>query len=241
MLSEKPFASNAAEALEVHEAATAAGVKVADGFHNVFHPAFRRLQQVLSTGELGRVEQVEAAVIAPAPAHDDVRWSYELAGGALMDLGCYSLHAVRTLGEFCGGEPELEKAVGGERTGRPGVDEWATAELRYPSGASASARCHMSADSVEMSLRVVGSRGEATLANFVLCHLDDRLTVRTEAGERVEHLGTRTTYTYQLEAFTAYVREGARMATDSADAVATMRLIDQVYDAIGLGPRPRSG
>ena len=92
---------------------------------------------------------------------------------------------------------------------------------------------------VEMTYRIVGTRGEATVANFVLPQLDDRLLVTTAAGDRVEHLGKRSSYTYQLEAFTAYVREGVPMTTDSDDAVATMKLIDQCYRAIGLERRPR--
>ncbi len=34
----------------------------------------------------------------PAPDDSDPRWSLELAGGALMDLGCYGLHVMRRLG-----------------------------------------------------------------------------------------------------------------------------------------------
>jgi hypothetical protein len=56
----------------------------------------------------------------------------------------------------------------------------------------------------------------------------------------VERLGTRSTYTYQLEAFIAFVRDGIRMPTDSDDAVATMQLIDQCCRAIGLEPRARA-
>ena len=78
------------------------------------------------------------------------------------------------------------------------------------------------------------------MANFILPHIDDRLLVTTEAGERVEHLGTRSSYTYQLEAFTAAVREGARMPTDSDDAVVTMLMVDECYRALGLEPRQRS-
>jgi predicted dehydrogenase len=90
-----------------------------------------------------------------------------------------------------------------------------------------------------MTYRVVGSRGEALVTNFVEPHRDDRLIVRTSAGEHVEHLGTRSSYTYQLEAFVRAVREGAALPVDVDDAVANMRLIDACYVAAGLPPRPR--
>jgi predicted dehydrogenase len=119
------------------------------------------------------------------------------------------------------------------------VDEWLEARLRFPSGATGVARCHMASDRRSMTYRVVGSRGEALVANFVEPHRDDRLIVRAPAGERVERHGTRSSYTYQLEAFTRAVREGSSLPIDVDDAVANMRLVDACYVAAGLHPRPR--
>ncbi len=240
VLSEKPFASNADEAREVRDAAQQAGVAAVEAFHYRYHPLTARLHEVLAAGELGKITRVEATMTIPAPAADDPRWSLPLAGGALMDLGCYSLHAHRDLAPFAGGEPALVSARGGERAGAPGVDEWLEAELEFPNGATGLARCNMAGEAVQMSARVTGSGGEAWLPNFVVPHLDDRLVITTPAGVRVEHLGPRTSWTYQLDAFSDLVREGTPMATNAADAVVTMGLIDACYGAIGLQPRPRS-
>lgn len=238
VLSEKPFASDAQEAAEVRDAARAAGVVAADGFHHHYHPVVRRLHELLRTGEIGDLVRVETVMDLPAPDDDDPRWSLALAGGALMDLGCYSLHAARGLAPYAGGEPELVAAKAEERS--PGVDERLDADLVFPSGATASARCDMAADATEFSCRVVGTRGTAFAPDFVRPHLDDRVLVRTTDGERVEHHGTRSSYTYQLEAFAAAVRDGVQMPTDADDAVRTMQLIDTCYRAAGLAPRPRS-
>lgn len=127
-----------------------------------------------------------------------------------MDLGCYSLHALRMLAPWAGGAPRLVSARGGQRAGAPGVDEWLDADLAFPGGATGSARCHMAYDGLEMSCRIIGSRGEVLAPNFVLPHRDDRVVVRTGDGERTERLGTRSSYTYQLEAFADRVRGGAR-------------------------------
>ena len=253
VLSEKPSASNAEEAAEVREAAAKAGAVFMEAFHYLFHPVTRRLHELLASGELGELQRVETMVAIQAPADTDPRWSLPLAGGAVMDLGCYSLHAQRMLAPWAGGAPRLVSARGGERSemgvppdgvrGRavaPGVDEWLDAELAFPNGATGSARCHMAYDKLEMSCRIVGSRGEATAPNFVLPQEDDRIVVRTAQGERTERLGTRSSYTYQLEAFAARVREGAPLPLDADDAVATMTLIDACYRAAGFEPRPRT-
>ncbi|HEX5567038.1 MAG TPA: Gfo/Idh/MocA family oxidoreductase, partial [Streptomyces sp.] len=173
VLTEKPSASNAEEAAEVRDAAAKAGVVVMEGFHYLFHPVTRRLHELLDSGELGELRHVETLVAIPAPPGDDPRWSLSLAGGALMDLGCYSLHALRMLAPWAGGPPRLVAARGAAREGVADVDEWLDADLAFPGGATGSARCHMAYDEVRMTCRIVGSRGEATAANFVLPHQDD--------------------------------------------------------------------
>ncbi|WP_330263120.1 Gfo/Idh/MocA family oxidoreductase [Streptomyces griseorubiginosus] len=239
VLSEKPSASNAEEAAEVREAAGKAGAVFMEAFHYLFHPVTRRLHEILASGEIGELRHVEALVAIPAPPDTDPRWSLPLAGGAVMDLGCYSLHALRMLAPWAGGAPRLVSARGGERAGAPGVDEWLDADLAFPGGATGSARCHMAYDRLEMSCRITGSRGEAFAPNFVLPHTDDRVVVRTPSGERTERLGTRSSYTYQLEAFASRVRGGTALPLDADDAVETMTLIDTAYRAAGFEPRPR--
>ncbi|MGW4135417.1 Gfo/Idh/MocA family protein [Streptomyces mirabilis] len=240
VLTEKPSASNAAEAAEVHEAVATAGTVFMEGFHYLFHPVTRRLHELLDSGKLGDLRHVETTVAMPAPPDDDVRWQLPLAGGALMDLGCYSLHAQRMLAPWAGGAPRLVAARGGEKARAAGVDEWLDVDLEFPGGATGSARCHMAHHTWQMSCRVVGSRGEATAVNFVQPHLDDRVVVRTAAGERTEELGRRSSYTYQLEAFAAHLRRGTPLTLDAADALTTMRLIDDCYRAAGFPVRPRT-
>ncbi|MEV6028427.1 Gfo/Idh/MocA family oxidoreductase [Streptomyces sp. NPDC052036] len=239
VLTEKPSASNAEEAAEVREAAAKAGTVFMEGFHYLFHPVTRRLHELLDSGELGDLRHVEAMVAIPAPAADDIRWSLPLAGGALMDLGCYSLHALRMLAPWAGGVPRLVAARGGERDGAPGVDEWLYADLEFPGGASGTARCHMAYHTGQMSCRIVGTHGEVTAVNFVQPHRDDRVVVRTAAGERTEELGRRSSYAYQLDAFTARLRRGVPPALDAGDALTTMRLIDECYQSAGFPVRPR--
>lgn len=240
VLSEKPFASNAEEAREVRDAAVAAGVTVLEGFHYVHHPVLQRMQALVDSGELGEVRRIESRFTMPAPPDDDPRWQWDLAGGALMDLGCYSLHCHRMFAQWTGGAPSVVSATGEERAGHPGVDERITAQLSFPGGATGEAHCDMAADDWCITCRVVGDRGEATAMNIVLPQRDDRIVVTSADGERTEHLGTRSTYLYQLEAVRAHLRDGAAFPLDVDDAVATAELIEDTYRAAGFEPRPRT-
>ena len=87
VLSEKPFASTAEEAAEVRDAAEKAGVTVVEGFHYLYHPVMERLFGLLDSGELGELRHVDALIAMPEPDDGDPRWSFDFAGGALMDLG----------------------------------------------------------------------------------------------------------------------------------------------------------
>ena len=84
----------------------------------------------------------------------------------------------------------------------------------------------------------MGTRGEATAPAFVEPNRDDRLLVRSPAGARTEHLGTRSSYTFQLEALIAALGNGTPVRTGPDDAIATMTLIDRCYRLAGLPPRP---
>jgi hypothetical protein len=42
---------------------------------------------------VGPVRRVEASLCSPLPWFRDIRYRYDLAGGSLMDAGCYALHS----------------------------------------------------------------------------------------------------------------------------------------------------
>ena len=230
VLTEKPFARNRAEAQQVAEAAADAGITVMEGFHYLFHPATRRALQLAGDGTLGDVTHVEVRMAMPTPEAGDPRWSLDLAGGALMDLGCYGLHVMRRIGT-----PSIVRTHVKEHS--PGVDAWGDVDLAFPSGATGLSANSMVADDYHFTLQIVGTHGDVLVHNFIKPNEDDRVTIRTPAGTAVEHLGTRPSYTYQLEAFAAHVLHGAPLPLDTVDAVENMRLIDAAYRAAGMNPR----
>lgn len=230
VLSEKPFARNRTEAQQVAEAAQAAGITVMEGFHYLFHPVTRRAFELAGDGTIGEMHHVEVRMAMPAPDPSDPRWSFEMAGGSLMDLGCYGLHIMRRLGH-----PSIVRAHAGERT--PGVDEWCDVELGFPNGATGLSANTMNARDYSFTLRIVGTKGDLLVHDFIKPHDDDRLTIRTPAGVRVEHHGTRSSYSYQLEAFAAHVLHGASLPIDVTDSVENMAYVDAAYRAAGLTPR----
>jgi predicted dehydrogenase len=229
VLCEKPMASNAAEAERMAEAAERAGRVLVEAFHWRYHPLAARMRELVRT-RLGRIEHVEARLCIPFLLPGDIRFRYELAGGATMDTGCYTVNMVRWL---AGAEPEVVSAEA--RLSSPKVDRWMRAELRFPDGRTGRITCSLlSSTLLSISASARGSEGVMRVFNPLAPHVHHRLSLRTSQGRQSERVAGEATYTHQLRAFVAHVRGGAPMSSDAADAIANMRVIDAIYAKAGL-------
>ncbi len=236
VLCEKPFTANAAEAREIAELAAQSDRVVMEAFHYRYHPLALRVEEIIASGELGKLERVEAAMCFPLPKFSDIRYNYSLAGGATMDAGCYAVHMARTFG---GSTPEVVSAQAKLRD--PQVDRAMTAELRFADGHTGRVRCSMwSSHLLQISAHVFGDRGELHVLNPVLPQLFHRLSVRSGDGKRVERFPRRASYAYQLDAFAAAMLRGEPVKTTPEDAVQNMTVIDAIYRAAGLPLREPS-
>ncbi|MFB7717248.1 Gfo/Idh/MocA family protein [Nocardia sp. NPDC056100] len=236
VLCEKPFTANTAEAREIQALAQDSDRVVMEAFHYRYHPFTLAAEKIAASGELGELVRIETAFCFPLPKFSDIRYDYDLAGGALMDAGCYAVHMARVLG---GEQPEVTSAQAKVRD--PRVDRAMTAELRYPSGHTGRIRCSMwSSDVLRVSARVIGERGELRMLNPIGPQLGHRLTVRTDRGKRVERFTRRPTYDFQLDAFADAVLRGAPVLTPPRDSVENMAVIDAIYQAAGLPLRQPS-
>src|SRR4029079_829423 len=107
VLCEKPFTANAKEAEDVAAVAARTGLVVMEAVHYRYHPLAHRMREIVDSGELGTTRHVEAALCFPLPKFSDIRYRYDLAGGATMDVGTYTVHMARLLGRE---EPEVVSA-----------------------------------------------------------------------------------------------------------------------------------
>ena len=236
VLCEKPFTANAAEAREIAELAAKSDRVVMEAFHYRYHPLALRIEEIIASGELGKLQRVEAALCFPLPNSSDIRYNYALAGGATMDAGCYAVHMVRTFG---GSTPEVVSAQPKLRD--PRVDRAMTAEVRFAEGHTGRIRCSMwSPRLLEISAHVVGDQGELHALNPVLPQLYHRLSVRSSTGKRVERFPRRASYAYQLDAFAAAVLRGEPVKTTPEDAIENMIVVDAIYRTAGLPLREPS-
>jgi predicted dehydrogenase len=236
VLCEKPLAANAADAQRMADAAASSGRVLMEAFHWRYHPLAARMRQIVDSGELGKIRHVETHFCIPLWIPGDIRYRLDLAGGATMDTGCYAISILRFL---AGAEPEVVRAEA--RLSSPGVDRYMAADFRFADGRSGRFSCSLfSAAVLRMQARVVGELGEMNVFNPVAPHFYNSIKVTSATGSRRQSVSGAATYVHQLRAFVAAVREGAAFPTDSANAIANMRVIDEVYRKAGMEPRSSS-
>jgi predicted dehydrogenase len=230
VLCEKPLASNADEARRMLLAADRAGRVLVEAFHWRYHPLAERMKNVVASGALGRVRHVEASLCIPLVLPRDIRYRFDLSGGATMDAGCYAVSIVRHL---AGAEPEVLSATA--RLASPDVDRWMRAELRFPDGRSGRITCSLfSSTLVRVEARAIGDAGDMHVLNPIAPQFYHRLRVRTPAGRSVEHVAGDASYMHQQRAIARAVQLGEPVPTDGAHGVANMAVIDAIYRKAGL-------
>lgn len=233
VLCEKPFASNTQEAQEMARTARETGLVLSEAFAYRYHPLASRVKEILASGELGKIRHIDAQFCFLLPSPKNIRFNYQLAGGALMDSGCYPVSLIRFLAEA---EPRVESAQA--RLFSPQVDHKMSADLSFADGRTAHLVCDMLSPRLfRSSLQVQGDAGTLHVTNPYHPHWFHWLRVRGRNGSHSEHVRAENVYALQLRAFIKAMRGEQKLNTDPADAVNNMRVIDAIYEKAGLNKR----
>jgi len=267
VLLETPSANTAEETRKMFAFAQEKGLVLMEAFHYRFHPATRRMKEIVESGELGTLTKIEACIALPSGfvKDSDIRMVYDLGGGAMMDMGCYTLSISRYL---AGADPtKIISAKADIHPKFPQIDIGTTATLAFPDARGSTG----SADGLTATLyahfrllpwfgilprwprifvHVTGTRGTAKLYNFAGPWLYHYISVESSEQEggplrkrtekRYGNLGW-TTYRYQLEAFIDKLRgRTPEHWFDAQDSITNMEWIEAIYKETGLGSRPPS-
>lgn len=139
VLCEKPIGVTAAEAEEMFDTAQKHGRRLMEAFMYRCHPLTAAWLGAIEAGEIGDVTLIRTSFCYRAHHIDgNVRYSVPLAGGALMDIGCYCVNLSRRV---AGAEPASVHVTG--RLHESGVDVFTAGTLVFPGGITASFTCGM--------------------------------------------------------------------------------------------------
>jgi predicted dehydrogenase len=241
VLCEKPLAVSAATAAEVVAAFAAKNVPLMEGFMYRFHPQNRHVLKLIAGGTIGEVREVRAHLsvrIMDPPDPDNIRFKRELGGGALLDMGCYTVSIARWI---IGQEP---RAVLGSLDIDPalGIDVAARAILEFDGGRDALVSASFKAGG-QGAYQVIGTKGTIEVPRAVLPGMGTRLAEglvvqvdedgrRTETRfEPVDH------YRLMVEAFADSVLSGRPVPFDPEDAVKNLAVCDAIAASHAGGKR----
>ncbi|RAK08576.1 putative dehydrogenase [Halanaerobium saccharolyticum] len=194
ILCEKPLSGKSkAEAEEMFAAAKKNKVKLMEAFMYRFQPFVIKLKEMIEKGVIGEVKEIKSNFAFDiSDRKDDIRLNAELDGGALNDIGCYTVNISRYL---MGGLP-TKVANFFEKETAAGVDLSGSAILYFEGGVFASLYYSLNSYN-EQDLELVGTEGIIRIPGF-FSWLEDNYFLLDKNGE-VERIPVETGPQYLLE------------------------------------------
>ncbi|MCY3810471.1 MAG: aldo/keto reductase [Gammaproteobacteria bacterium] len=234
VLCEKPMGVNHAEVMAMVETAAFHDTFLMEAFMYRTHPQTAKIVELIRDGAIGEVRQVNASHGFASPFNPASRLhNNDLAGGGIMDVGCYPVSMVRLI---AGEEPE--SVAGFAALGETGVDQWASGLLQFPSGLIARVSTAVSV-SLDNAVQVFGSEGSM---HIVAPWFGDRGDGNwhfdlVRRGKR-EVVGGKAKPTYVLEvdevARALAAAEKASPTMDWQDSLGNAKALDRWRAEVGL-------
>ena len=247
VLVEKPLGLTAFEADAAFHAARKAGTFMGEAFMYRLHPQTARLLELVKSGAVGEVRLIKSSfgfdMGGFKPEHR--LFANDLAGGGIVDVGGYPVSMARLIAGAAAGQPFLEpvSVAGAAHLGQSGVDEWASAVLKFPNEIIAEVSCSVSA-AQDNVLRIIGSQGRIEVKDFWFAGGHHGGTGRIEiirkdaSAETVEVTEPGWLYAFEADAAAEAIRAGrqefASPGMSWADSLGNLRVLDKWRAAVGL-------
>ena len=233
VMCEKPLALSAADAERMIEVADRTGVRLMEAFMYRLHPSWVAVRELVDAGRIGRLTAVQSwfSYFNDDPAN--IRNIVEVGGGALYDIGCYSVNLSRML---FGAEPgRVDGLI--VRDPVTGTDIVTSGILAFGSGI-ASFTCSTRAED-DQRVDIYGTSGRISVEIpfnippdrptriFVTAGGDPPVAPLTETIT----FDTADPYTVEADAFATAVLEDRPVPVPPGDAVANLRVIEALVAA----------
>ena len=237
VLCEKPLATTAAEAERMIEACRAGGVTLMEAFMYRLHPSWVAVRELVASGRIGRLTAVSSWFSYYNDDPANIRNIRAYGGGALFDIGCYSVNLSRML---FGSEPErVEASI--VRDPASGVDVLTSGLLAFAAGV-ATFTCTTRAEP-DQQVHVYGTEGRISIGIPFNIPPDRPTQVYVTAGGDPPVAPATETLTFEpadpyaveAERFAAAVLDGKPVPTPPEDAVANLRVIERLFEAAESG------
>ncbi|MCC7146187.1 MAG: aldo/keto reductase [Phycisphaeraceae bacterium] len=248
ILCEKPIGLNHPQAMAIVEAARIHKVFLMEAFMYRCHPQTAKLVELVQSGIIGSIHMIQATFSFRAGPDPNSRlMNNKLAGGGILDVGCYCTSLSRLIAGAAADKPFVEpiSVVGAGYLGATNVDEYAAAVLKFPPKDKDSAPIIAQvATGVRLnqdnSVRIYGSEGSIVVPNaWIPAREGGAVKIIVNAKGKTEEIEVQTDqYLYGLEADTVAKSlpnlQAASPAMSWDDTLGNMKALDLWRQAIGL-------
>ena len=182
VLCEKPLTGSLAETEQVLAVARETGTPLWEAFVFPFHDQMERIRGLLAAGAIGDLREIQSDFhFMMGNPEGNVRMSADLAGGALLDVGCYPVRLARDL--FAA---EHTSAWAAAEWDAGGVDLATWGTLGFPGGRRLLMSCGFGLAQDTFS-RLLGTAGQIHITNPFHTSDQDRFEVHVEGREPAIH------------------------------------------------------
>jgi predicted dehydrogenase len=243
VLCEKPLASNAAEAAKMFQAARTSGKTLVEAFMYRAHPQTREVMEKVRAGAIGEVKLIRTSFCYRTNrVEGNIRFDPALAGGALMDIGCYCINFSRMVAGVDVTDIQASGALH-----EKGVDELVAGNLKFANGMLASFTCGMRAQA-DNSAYICGADGYLEIpwpwkpqprgAKYWIKRSappkQDGGKTDPSPADEFEVNAEMDLYALEADDFAATILDHKPVMVSEDETMATMRVLDEMRRQVGV-------
>ncbi|MEI3612902.1 Gfo/Idh/MocA family protein [Pseudogracilibacillus sp. SO30301A] len=233
VLCEKPASLTEKETIEMIKVCEEHNVIFMEAFMYQFHPQHKRVRDIIATDEIGEIKLIHSSFsFLLNEIVGNFRMNRNLGGGSIYDVGCYSIHAIRTI---TNSEPKFVKAISKNLTGYD-VDISAIVVMELGNGVQAYFDCAMDMPSRHM-YEVIGTEGTITVSKAFITQTDGEgiITVTNKNGLKREEIIYGHSYTLGVEHFSDCVLTNKEPIYTKDNTIKNMRAIEACIKSLDTG------
>lgn len=238
VLVEKSLTVSRAAAKALAETAAARGLAFMENFAFLYHGQHARVRELIADGAIGTPQAVSASFGIPAADPALIRYSRELAGGALRETGCYTVRAAQL---YLGDDLDV---LGARLRHDPACGVDVAGSVLLADGTGLTAQCDFGlTHAYRNTYSVWGSAGRIELDWAFTPPPETRPLLRLHRGDRREELTLPATDQFlgMVTAFARACAEPAARAEHRADAQRQASLLESItLSADACAPHDRA-
>jgi len=237
VLCEKPLSRSVAEARRLLEARDNYGVKIGEAFMVRTHPQWLRTRELVQTGRIGKLRSAFGYFSYFNVDPEEINNKLDLAGGSLMDVGCYPIKTSR----FIFGEEPVRVLGCVERDPSFRTDRLASAILEYPTG-----QCIFTVSTqiaYYQKMMFFGSSGRIDVEvpfnpptdKPSRIFIDDGKELYAGGSQVMESFPLCNQFTIQAELFSKAIRDKGEVPNPLEDSICNMAVIEAAFRSAESG------